>query len=63
MNNTITNDSHHQTTIIRAAGLTYIIIIVIGVLNSIFIDARLIIYEDLSLTINNIGGDFLISDS
>ncbi|MCW8806174.1 MAG: DUF4386 domain-containing protein [Ignavibacteriaceae bacterium] len=43
-----------KTAIVKAAGLTYVIIIVIGVLNSIFIDARLIIYEDISLTINNI---------
>jgi hypothetical protein len=54
MNNTITDISHPKAAIVKAAGLTYVIIIVIGVLNSIFIDARLIIYEDISLTINNI---------
>jgi len=43
-----------KTAIVKAAGLTYVIIIVIGVLNSIFIDARLVINEDISLTINNI---------
>ena len=40
--------------IVRAAGLMYILIIVIGVLNAIFIDSRLINYEDIKLTINNI---------
>ena len=40
--------------IIRTAGLIYILIIVIGVLNAIFIDARLIIPEDITQTINNI---------
>lgn len=40
--------------IVRAAGLFYILIIVIGVLNSVFIDSRLIIYEDIDRTINNI---------
>jgi len=54
MNNTITDKSHRQTATVRAAGLTYIIIIVIGVLNSIFIDSRLIFYEDITQTINNI---------
>ena len=54
MNNTITDKSHHQATIVRLAGLTYIIIIVIGVLNSIFIDSKLIVYEDITLTINNL---------
>jgi hypothetical protein len=54
MNNTNTDISHPKAAIVKAAGLTYVIIIVIGVLNSIFIDARLIIYEDISLTINNI---------
>jgi hypothetical protein len=54
MNDTITDMSHPKAAIVRVAGLTYVIIIVIGVLNSIFIDARLIIYEDINLTINNI---------
>ena len=54
MNDTITDMSHPKAAIVRVAGLTYVIIIVIGVLNSVFIDARLIIYEDISLTINNI---------
>lgn len=54
MNNTITDKSHHQAAIVRVAGFTYIIIIVIGVLNSIFIDSRLIVYKDITLTINNI---------
>lgn len=40
--------------IVKAAGLTYILIIVIGVLNAIFIDSRLINYEDIKLTIDNI---------
>lgn len=40
--------------IVRVAGLTYIIVIVIGVFNTIFINSRLIIYEDINLTINNI---------
>ena len=40
--------------IVRTAGLTYILIIVIGVLNAIFIDARLIIPEDINQTVNNI---------
>ena len=54
MNNTITDILHPKAAIVRAAGLTYIIIIVIGVLNSIFIDSRLIAYEDITQTINNI---------
>ena len=54
MNYIITDKSHQQAAIVRLAGLTYIIIIVIGVLNSIFIDSRLIVYEDITLTINNI---------
>ena len=40
--------------IVRAAGLFYILIILIGVLNSVLIDSRLIIYEDIDQTINNI---------
>lgn len=40
--------------IVRAAGLFYILIILIGVLNSVFIDSRLIIYGDIDRTINNI---------
>ena len=40
--------------IVRVAGLTYILIIVIGVLNAIFIDSRFIIHEDINLSINNI---------
>ena len=40
--------------IVRAAGLFYILIILIGVLNSVFIDSRLIIYGDMDRTINNI---------
>ena len=40
--------------IVRAAGLLYLLIIVIGVLNSVFIDARLIDHGDINLTINNI---------
>lgn len=40
--------------IVRVAGLTYILIIVIGVLNAIFIDSRLIVHEDIKLTVNNI---------
>ena len=40
--------------IVRVAGLSYIIVIVIGVINAIFINSRLIIYEDINLTINNI---------
>jgi hypothetical protein len=43
--------------IVRVAGLTYIIVIVIGVLNAIFINSRLIISEDIYLTINNIIAD------
>ncbi|MEJ2103665.1 MAG: DUF4386 domain-containing protein [Ignavibacteriaceae bacterium] len=54
MNNIITDKSQQQAAIVRLTGLTYIIIIVIGVLNSIFIDSRLIVYEDITLTINNI---------
>ena len=46
--------SPQKTAIVRAAGLTYIIIIVIGVLNSVFIDSRLIIDGDITGTINNI---------
>ncbi len=42
------------TRIVRAAGFFYILIIVIGVFNSIFIDSRLIDYEDINLTVNNI---------
>ena len=40
--------------IVRAAGLTYILIIVIGVLGSIFIDSRIITSGDFNQTINNI---------
>ena len=40
--------------IVRVAGLAYILIIVIGVLNAIFIDSKLIIYEDIKLTVANI---------
>ena len=40
--------------IVKAAGLAYILIIVIGVFNAIFIDSRLIHYDDIKLTINNI---------
>lgn len=40
--------------IVKVAGLTYLIIIVIGVLHSVFIDTRLIILEDINLTISNI---------
>ncbi|HKI79336.1 MAG TPA: DUF4386 domain-containing protein [Ignavibacteriaceae bacterium] len=43
-----------QKKIVKAAGLLYIIIIVLGVLNSVFIDARLIIPGDINQTINNI---------
>jgi hypothetical protein len=46
--------------IVRAAGILYLLIIVIGVLNSIFITARLIDYEDINLTVKNItANDFL----
>ena len=40
--------------IVRTAGLTYILIIVIGVLNAIFIDAQLIIPKNINQTVNNI---------
>ncbi|MEJ2614728.1 MAG: DUF4386 domain-containing protein [Ignavibacteriaceae bacterium] len=40
--------------IVKIAGLTYIIVIVIGVFNAVFIDSRLIINEDINLTVNNI---------
>ena len=40
--------------VVRAAGLFYILIIVIGLLNTAFIDSELIIYEDIDQTINNI---------
>jgi hypothetical protein len=40
--------------IVRTAGFFYILIILIGVLNSVFIDSRLIIYGDIDRTINNI---------
>ena len=43
--------------IVKAAGLLYLLIIVIGVLNSVFIDARLIDHGDINLTINNIAGN------
>jgi hypothetical protein len=43
--------------IVRAAGLLYLLIIVIGVLNSVFINARLIDHEDINLTINNIAAN------
>ena len=43
--------------IVRVAGLTYIIVIVIGVFNAIFIDSRLIINGDINLTVNNIIAD------
>ena len=43
-----------QKGIVKTAGLTYIIIIVLGVLNSVFIDARLIIRGDINQTVNNI---------
>ena len=43
-----------KNTIVRIAGVTYILIIVIAVLNLIFIDSRLIDYKDITLTINNI---------
>lgn len=46
--------------IVRAAGLLYLLIIVIGVLKSVFIDARLIDLKDINLTVNNIkANDFL----
>ncbi len=40
--------------IVRAAGLIYILIIVIGVFNSIFINSKLIINDSINLTANNI---------
>jgi hypothetical protein len=46
--------------IVRAAGILYLLIIVIGVLNSIFITARIIDYEDINQTVKNItANDFL----
>lgn len=55
--NNIPDKPHHQAVIIRAAGLAFLIIIVIGVLNSVFIDGRLISNEDINLTINNIAAN------
>lgn len=52
--NNIEQSINSANRIVRAAGLLYILIIVIGVLNSIFINSRLIIHEDINLTINNI---------
>jgi len=46
--------------IVRAAGLFYILIIVIGVFISIFIDSGLIDYEDINLTVNNITSNELL---
>ena len=43
--------------IVRSAGLLYLLIIVIGVLNSVFIDAELINHEDINLTITNIAAN------
>lgn len=43
-----------KNAIVRAAGFLYLTIIIIGVLNSIFIDSKLIISKDINLTINNI---------
>ena len=40
--------------IVRITGLIYILIIVIGLLNVVFIDSKLIIHEDINLSINNI---------
>lgn len=38
----------------RVAGFAYVIIIVIGVLNGIFIDSRLIVSGNAAATVNNI---------
>lgn len=49
-----------QKGIVKAAGLLYIIIIALGVLNSVFIDSRLIIPGDINGTINNILSHLLL---
>lgn len=44
----------------RVAGLTYLLIIILGVLNSAFIDSKLIVFGSDTLTANNIlANDFL----